>query len=95
MLNRRGFLTSLAAALVAPVDPDRLLWVPGARLYSIPKPQPHDPCMCSICQEILRRVSRHLYPAYAYLDWRALQLYDAQFRLVTLQNPELLRPVTA
>lgn len=35
-MNRRGFLASLAAAFV--VDPERLLWVPGAKLVSIPKP---------------------------------------------------------
>lgn len=37
MVTRRGFLASLAAALVAP-DPERLLWRPGARLISIPRP---------------------------------------------------------
>lgn len=35
MLNRRGFLTALAGAFVA--DPDRLLWVPGKKLISVPK----------------------------------------------------------
>lgn len=37
-LNRRSFLSAAAAALV--LDPDRLLWVPGAKVYSIPKPKP-------------------------------------------------------
>ena len=36
MLNRRGFLVSLAAALT--LDPERLLWVPGKRVISIPRP---------------------------------------------------------
>lgn len=36
-MNRRGFLATLAAAFVAP-DPERLLWVPGARLISVPAP---------------------------------------------------------
>jgi hypothetical protein len=38
MLNRRGFLASLlgVAAGVA-IDPERALWVPGAKLISIPK----------------------------------------------------------
>ncbi len=35
-MNRRSFLASLAAAFV--VDPERLLYVPGKKLISIPKP---------------------------------------------------------
>ena len=40
-MNRRGFLSALlgtGAALT--IDPERLLWRPGAKLISIPKPQP-------------------------------------------------------
>lgn len=36
MTSRRGFLAAVAAAFV--VDPERLLWVPGKKLISIPKP---------------------------------------------------------
>lgn len=36
MLNRRGFLAMLTAAFVA--DPERLLWIPGKKLISVPKP---------------------------------------------------------
>lgn len=38
-MNRRGFLTALlsSAAAVA-IDPERLLWVPGRKLISIPAP---------------------------------------------------------
>lgn len=40
-MNRRAFLASLAAAIAAPaVDPEKLLWTPGAKLISIPKPAP-------------------------------------------------------
>lgn len=35
-MNRRGFLGAIAAALV--LDPERALWVPGAKKISIPKP---------------------------------------------------------
>lgn len=35
-MNRRSFLSVLAATLVA--DPERALWVPGKKLISIPKP---------------------------------------------------------
>lgn len=37
-MNRRGFLTALAGAFVAP-DPERLLWVQGKKLISIPTPK--------------------------------------------------------
>ncbi len=37
MLNRRGFLSFLGAAVAsATLDPERLLWVPGAKVYSLP-----------------------------------------------------------
>ena len=36
MMNRRVFLGAIASAFVA--DPERLLWTPGAKLISIPKP---------------------------------------------------------
>ena len=36
-MNRRSFL---AAALAATLDPEKLLWVPGRKLISIPKRQP-------------------------------------------------------
>jgi hypothetical protein len=38
-MTRRGFLGAIAAALVAP-DPEQLLWRPGAKLISIPRPAP-------------------------------------------------------
>jgi len=38
-MNRRGFLSGLAAiAAGATLDPERLLWRPGAKLISIPAP---------------------------------------------------------
>ena len=36
-MNRRGFLSTLAAGLV--LDPEQLLWKPGAKLISIPRPR--------------------------------------------------------
>ena len=38
VMNRRGFLGLLSAALT--LDPERLLWRPGAKLISIPQPRP-------------------------------------------------------
>lgn len=36
-VTRRAFLSALAAAFV--LDPEKLLWQPGAKLISIPKPR--------------------------------------------------------
>lgn len=41
-IDRRGFLATISAALIgATLDVDRLLWVPGTKLISVPKPQPY------------------------------------------------------
>lgn len=38
-MNRRGFLSALIGfAATATLDPERLLWVPGQKLISIPAP---------------------------------------------------------
>lgn len=40
-MNRRSFIAQMiAAGLVATIDPERLLWEPGRKLISIPKPPP-------------------------------------------------------
>lgn len=40
MMDRRAFFGSLTAMIAgATLDPERLLWRPGAKLYSIPEPQ--------------------------------------------------------
>lgn len=40
MPSRRGFLGFFGAAVAsATLDPERLLWVPGAKVYSIPVPR--------------------------------------------------------
>lgn len=41
-MNRRGFLSALTAfAAAATLDPERALWVRGAKTISIPKPAPN------------------------------------------------------
>lgn len=40
-MNRRSFLASTAAIIAsAAFDPEKLLWVPGRKVISIPKPSP-------------------------------------------------------
>lgn len=37
-MNRRGFLGAMLGAVAgATLDPERLLWVPGRKVYSVPK----------------------------------------------------------
>lgn len=42
MTSRRAFFAQLASVAAAPavLDPERLLWVPGRKLISIPRPRP-------------------------------------------------------
>lgn len=37
-MNRRAFFSTIAAGLAAAADPERLLWTPGKKLISIPRP---------------------------------------------------------
>jgi hypothetical protein len=39
MLTRRAFFSLLGGGAVALADPEKCLWVPGARLISIPAPR--------------------------------------------------------
>jgi len=39
-MTRRALLAALAGGLAAAQDPERLLWTPGKKLISIPKPAP-------------------------------------------------------
>lgn len=54
-LNRRGFLGLLATvAAGATLDPERLLWVPGAKLISIPG---RDRYMADVMREMERIIA--------------------------------------
>lgn len=64
-MNRRGFLTALlsSAAAVA-IDPERLLWVPGRKLISIPTPQIHRYGTIYVQKGIIRIGQTLLVPEY-------------------------------
>ncbi len=60
-MNRRGFIGALAAAFVA--DPERLLFVPGTKLISIPAPRlalTRTPFDDLIIREALRQLTDNL-----------------------------------
>jgi hypothetical protein len=44
-MTRRSLFAVFAAAVI---DPERLLWVPGKKLISIPKPVVADPDYCTV-----------------------------------------------
>lgn len=82
-MNRRGFIGSLLGATSALVlDPERLLWVPGAKTISIPAPHRHGNTMWA--QSDL--VRQKLYPAWKYrnftLDAQQIAMISARdFRI--------------
>jgi hypothetical protein len=64
-MNRRGFLVMLAGAVL---DPERLLWVPGKKLISIPAPRKLDPFPFGVisvypgglaCARVLQQLLNH------------------------------------
>ncbi len=54
MTSRRGFIGALLGAAV--LDPERLLWVPGKRMISIPKP-----AISSILQAFVYHIDVYSY----------------------------------
>lgn len=65
MLNRRSFLSSLTGiAATLALDPEKLFWVPGKKLISIPKPQScaYWPVFSTIDRTILNDM-QHRYDA--------------------------------
>jgi hypothetical protein len=61
-MNRRGFLGALLGGVAAlAVDEERLLWVPGKRLISIPKPSINLPLTeAEITQAVLNALQNNL-----------------------------------
>lgn len=91
-MNRRGFLGVLAAACV--LDPERALWVPGARLISVPAPRPGN-CFISV-DEFTRwymvtlnnnlDLARAEIAEYRFLTGRRLKIGDT----IWLRHPSLV-----
>lgn len=71
MLNRRGFLGALAAALAgATLDPERLLWRPGAKTIFLPTPQ-----------------DARVYTSFQELTSAVAHSISRQLRLTSLDDP--------
>jgi hypothetical protein len=70
MTSRRGFLGLLATvAAGATLDPERLLWVPGAKLISVPAPARS---MADMLREIEEYVAENMnVPWAAYVARKA------------------------
>lgn len=69
-MNRRNFLAALIAGVA--YDPEKLLWVPGEKLISIPAPRPVSALdLMSVQLERIRPTLMKLYCD----DARALSIY--------------------
>ncbi len=74
-MNRRSFLSAAFASVAAlAFDPEKLLWVPGKKLISIPAPSMFDH------DEFIRRVIQATAKQFAdEEDLRFTRLYIDQF----------------
>lgn len=84
-MNRRGFFGAFAAfAATATLDPERLLWVPGKKLISIPAP-PRLMTVDQLLEEALRRLgySRPLSPD---------QMTETFLEMSGMVHQQMLRP---
>jgi hypothetical protein len=61
-MNRRAFFASLlGTAAAAAIDPERLLWTPGARLISIPPALDGRPCLTfPVIEQFIHQVSNEI-----------------------------------
>ena len=81
-MNRRAFLSTLSATIGAGIvsatlDPERLLWVPGAKTIFVPPPR--ELTVFQLNQyEITRRCLEILRANLVYAD-RMYRQYDRQF----------------
>lgn len=85
-MNRRGFLSFLGAAVAgATLDPERLLWVPGAKLISISKPR-ITPQQIDAIRPILDQLA---YKHWVRLhdQYFAAKLQTVGYGFVSLMNP--------
>lgn len=76
MMRRRSFLSALAAAMT--MDPERLLWVPGQKLISIPN--------VSVAEDKLA-----IFDAFMKSPWRTFRIFLHESKefpsLLGRQNP--------
>jgi len=87
IMNRRGFLSALLGAVAAPMvlDPERLLWVPGAKTISIPSQAVMDGWEYLVQEDV-------------FLDLRQKEMLHAGDKIWILADPpmppdaRLLRP---
>ncbi len=89
--SRRNFLSMLAASFA--LDPERLLWKPGAKLISIPKAVEFTPLLDQINIETLMHLRRDMLYDNFFTDaaWRKSARYAAMDGGETLQQPLVYR----
>ena len=92
-MNRRSFLAALAGAMV--LDPERLLWRPGAKLISTPKPNVLDELNRVTlwwCKQNPDNLMRTIFEGQAFevksnFHWEAVDLYiPFEYRPVSIEG---------
>lgn len=74
-MNRRAFFASLVAACV--LDPERLLWVPGKKMISIPAPK-FEPAVIA-----------HLLQQFKLGDIVTIQGLDGRWKTLTVSGDQV------
>jgi hypothetical protein len=82
LIERRSFLAALAGAFVA--DPERLLWIPGAKTISIPRPPFPDEAL--IAAYIVPAIDFHYQQLYNYLLNIQLETRERLWQLETRER---------
>lgn len=80
-MKRRSFLTGLATLIGgSALDPERLLWVPGKKLISIPKPgypRMFIPACGGISNEALRTLFNPVHNIYEQYEQHRKQILES------------------
>lgn len=73
-MDRRSFLASLAAAVTGSLalDPEKLLWLPGKKLISIPKTA-SIPAVATTCNRLLTSQQ---------ITWETLEIMDSYLKTI-------------
>lgn len=79
-MNRRGFLGALATLAAGHVlDPERLLWVPGAKTFFLPSPYVTG-------EAVLTTAGGHTFLTIDIITREALRVLQNQLKFVELVN---------
>jgi hypothetical protein len=101
-MNRRAFFATIAAGLAASADPERLLWVPGRKLISIPpitatplwnlgKIEPINPRNFRVPMTIVHDITRSASPRLYHAGKVLRRLAEGPIEWEVSQHPDYMR----